>query len=59
MYEINYYEDARDKRPVKEFIDGLPAKMRAKVSEGSSSLRCTVPPWGRCSPGISTTGYSS
>ena len=31
MYEVNYYEDARGRRPVEEFIDGLPAKMRAKV----------------------------
>ena len=31
MYEVNYYEDARGRSPVEEFIDGLPAKMRAKV----------------------------
>lgn len=31
MYEVNYYEDARGRSPVEEFIDSLPAKMRAKV----------------------------
>lgn len=31
MYEVSYYEDARGRRPVEEFIDSLPAKMRAKV----------------------------
>lgn len=31
MYEVNYYEGARGRRPVEEFIDGAPAKMRAKV----------------------------
>ena len=31
MHEVNYYEDARGRRPVEEFIDGAPAKTRAKV----------------------------
>lgn len=31
MHVISYYEDARGKRPVEEFIDALPLKMRAKV----------------------------
>ncbi len=31
MYEINYYEDNRGRRPVEEFIDGLSPKMKAKV----------------------------
>ena len=31
MYEVNYYEDGRGRRPVEEFIDDLPAKMKAKV----------------------------
>ena len=31
MYEINYYEDARGRRPIEEFIDSLSPKMKAKV----------------------------
>lgn len=31
MYEVNYYEDARGRRPVEEFIDSLSPKMKAKV----------------------------
>lgn len=31
MYEINYYEERGGRRPVENFIDMLPPKMRAKV----------------------------
>lgn len=31
MYEISYFEDERGRCLVKEFIDGLPPKMKAKV----------------------------
>lgn len=31
MFTVDYYEDAHGSRPVKEFIDGLDPKMRAKV----------------------------
>lgn len=31
MFEVDYHEDARGRRPVEEFIDGLDKKMKAKV----------------------------
>ncbi len=31
MYEVDYYEDAKGRKPVEEFIDSLDVKMRAKV----------------------------
>ena len=31
MFAVDYYEDERGRRPVKEFIDSLDVKMRAKV----------------------------
>lgn len=31
MYEVDYYEDGKENKPVEQFIDGLDEKMKAKV----------------------------
>lgn len=38
MFEVDYFEDARGRRPVEDFIDSLDPKMKAKIFGGLELL---------------------
>ena len=46
MYEVDYYEDSKGRKPVEEFIDRLDVKMRAKVFGGLELLEQEGPSLG-------------
>ncbi len=39
MFTIEYYEDARGRKPAKEFIDGLERKLQAKAVGAMKALK--------------------